>query len=256
MVEDFSHDDTEGEDVQESVDEKPEDGNSLDNTSEVVDVNVVEKEMVVDPANELSKMLIGVDMRENPTEAMRVMLRDRLQVFQKYGIQTPQEVYDSAEYDSYHTYIVNFIGKNNITLDYMSREELPSNAPSGVRAFVSNLNTIGVVMPGIEGVPKEIIQENLIAPSLLHETIHVLQNRGEENLSPEKKEYEAYVAANLPETLQMASMMAPQEISDEERVGYISSVSTYSMMQDVISSSLASYFTQGIDTKDIPFMYK
>jgi len=256
MVEDFSHDDTEGEDVQESVDEKPEDGNFLDNTSEVVDVNVVEKEMVVDPANELSKMLIGVDMRENPTEAMRVMLRDRLQVFQKYGIQTPQEVYDSAEYDSYHTYIISFIGKNNITLDYMSREELPSNAPSGVRAFVSNLNTIGVVMPGIEGVPKEIIQENLIAPSLLHETIHVLQNRGEENLSPEKKEYEAYVAANLPETLQMANMMAPQEISDEERVGYISSVSTYSMMQDVISSSLASYFTQGIDTKDIPFMYK
>ena len=223
---------------------------------EIVDTNVVEKEKVDDPANELSKILTGIDMRENPTELMSVMIRDRLQVFQKYGIQTPEEVKQRNEYDSYYTYILSFIGQNNIPLSYISKEELPSDVSPKVRAYVTKENTIAVVVGDIEGVDKKNIEENLTAPSLLHETIHVLQHRGGKNLPPERREYEAYVAANLVDHIFIANKLIPEGTSDEDRVKQISSVSTSFLMQNILGSSLASYSSEGVKLQEIPFMYK
>lgn len=269
MIESFGSDDTETDDVA-----SPEIINGADNSSEnniakqdvektppeSANAEVVEKEkqVVKDPANELSKILTGVDMHENPVELMNVLLRDRQEVFNKYGIKPPEQIKKEDEFDSYYTYLIGLLGNNGVIFNRISREELPVDFPSNVRAFVTHQDEMFLIEDDMEGVreAEKMIRENVDSMSILHELIHILQNKAGTNLPPERREYEAYVAANFADNVFLAKATIPAGEFNNDRTKKICSLATSTTMQSILGSSLISYLNSGVTLKDISFMYK
>ncbi len=217
--------------------------------------NIPEKQRVSDPENELSKILTGIDMQENPVELTRKMYEDRGEVFEKYGIKKIEDPSVYTEYDSYYTYILHFIRSKEIEVNFLSKEDFNnSDLPAGLTAFTTKEKSIYVI-DDFEGYTAEQ-KRNLFATSLLHETIHILQRDLEGKMPPEEKEYEAYLAADLGDYFFLAGAILPKETPEEERKLQIHKLANKSIMQGILMSSLISYKNKGIKAEDIPFLYK
>ncbi|MGI5897654.1 MAG: hypothetical protein ACOX6Q_00625 [Candidatus Dojkabacteria bacterium] len=269
MIESFGSDGTE-KDNEVSPEIINEDDNSSENNIAKQDVEktppesanteVVEKEkqVVKDPANELSKILTGVDMHENPVQLMNVLFRDRVEIFNKYGIKPPEQIKKEDEYDSYYTYLIGLLANNGVIFNRISREELPVDFPSNLRAFVTHQDEMFLIEDDMKGVgeAEKMIRENVDSMSILHELIHILQNKAGTNLPPERKEYEAYVVANFADNVFLANGIIQEGTSNDDRVKKICSLATSTTMQSILGSSLISYLNSGVTLKDISFMYK